>query len=384
MGATSFSNNDWSLSLCETINSASSSSSSDILTACKHSKSLPELDSAGETDGKQQKHSSSVEGVVMQQKSSSPTEELITIKSGSSGTHSKKPSPPSNLQQQTHLYSTPPAQGMHGTLPLSHTPSTLSKMSMNITGSQFSMPQMDYSQMHHTASHGGMYTGFPSYQPYDSASPEMPLQAACPPSYNSYSDGSHLSYMGPAGSNLYNTDSLIQSPYSMHPNILNSMPYADNKQHYNSSALVSYNTQQEYPCSTIATGGVDVIPGSSTSAAAGSYFSLPAIASSSQELRCSSTSTSLLPHTHSNIPTSVGPINTSCLKLALCDDRGHSGSPQEIKRLLDSVFGCNSPKSGQEASAESREVYNCDGAEDMNRVLEHQHYIFRYIHVHKI
>ena len=67
----------------------------------------------------------------------------------------------------------------------------------------------------------------------------------------------------------------------------------------------------------------------------------------------------------------------------LSNDRGHSGSPREMGSPLDRVVGCDSTTAGPEASAESSEVNNHNGAEDKNRVLELQHYTSRYIHVHK-
>ena len=263
---------------------------------------------------------------------------------------------------------------------------------MNLASSQFSMPQMNYSPLDHTASHGNMYAGLLTYQPDNSTSFGIPTQASYPPSYNSYFGSPHSFYVGPAGSSLYNAQSLIQSPYSMHTNMLNCMAYANNKHHHNSSSLLSYNTQLAYPYSARAIGGVGVVPGSSTSATMGGYSSFPVIAICSQGLRhdsyysspnTSSMSTSFLSPTHSNISTRVGPINTQVKELVLSNDKGHSRSPWEKGNPLDKVVQCNSTTAGQESSAESSEVNNHAGAEHKNRVVELQHYTSRYIHVHK-
>lgn len=374
--------------------------------ARKRSKSLPELESveeAGSEQSQQQQRPASVEGVVKQQKSSS-SEEPSSSKSGSSSSPSKLHNASGSQQQQRgRLYSTPVPHSLRGTVPLSHTPSTLPKVSM--AGAQFSVPRMNYSPLHHSASHGSMYAGFPGYQPYNTTSPGMPTQAAYPPTYNPYSGSTGSSYMGPSGppgSALYNTNSLIHSTsYSSHPNMLNYMPYStnlqasDSKLHQGSSTLMPYNTQQSYPYNSVATGGVGVVPGSSTSAAVGSYPSLPAVASTNQELShisqpsiptASSVSTSLLPPTlHSSVPTSMVSMTSQRQEVVMpSNDRGHSGSPQDVRSPLDRVVGCDSTTTGAEASAETGDVDNHTRSEDKNSVLELQYYSTRYVHRHEI
>ena len=344
----------------------------------------------GGEHSQQQQRPASVEGVIKQQKTSSSSEEPSSAKPGSSGSPSKQHNSSGGGQHQRDRFYSTPAQSMRGTHPLSHTPSTLPKVSMSMASPQFTVPRINYSPLHHTGPHGGMYAGFPSYQPYNTTSPGMPTQASYPPTFNPYSGSTGSSYMGPSGvpgSSLYNTNSLIQTQsYSTHSNMFNYMPYSDNKQQHGSPALMTYTPQHAYPYSSVATGGTGVVPGSSTSAAIGNYSSLPAIASTNQELTrivhpniATTSSISLHPQTLSSVTTSMGSIDSCNQEIMPSNDRTHSGSPQEVGSPLDRVVGCDSTTTGVEASAELGELDNHAGSEDGNVVMELQHYTTRYV-----
>ena len=394
IGAASFAGTDSSLSPCGTLDSATStsgsSSASDMQMARKRSKSLPELESPEEAkvegQAQQDQRPASVEGASKDLTSDEPS----TSKSYS--TSSKQRNTSTSQQQRNRLYSSPaPApQGMHGTVPLSHTPTSLSKGSLN--GPQFSVPKVNYSPLHHAGSHSSMYAGFPGYQPYNSTSPGMPTQAAYPPTYNPYtgSAATGSSYMGPSGhsgSALYNTNSLVHSPsYGSQSSMLNYMPYttnmaADGKQQQQGSSLFSYNNS--YPYSSNGSMSNMLSGGWGNSSSLGTYSSLATTTASGMELNHLSQPTSSTSSTsaiaQSVQSSSMALIETEHQQEQLNTSQAQVTSPQEIRSPLEGIVaGCDSTTTGTEVAGETMEVDANAGTEGAkSSVSEVQQYSTR-------
>jgi len=417
MGPASFAGTDSSLSPCGTmdsVTSTSNSSASDVQLARKRSKSLPEMEAPEEAgiegQTQQDQRPASVKGASKELGSSTSLEESSTSKSSTGSTATKQRNSTSSLQQQQQrqrLYSSPSsAPGMRGTIPLSHTPTSLSKI--NPSGPQFSVPKMNYSPLHHTSSHS-MYAGFPGYQPYNTTSPGMPTQAAYPPTYNNPYTGSSVgsAYMGPSGpsgSAFYNTNSLVHSPsYATQSGMLNYMPYssnmaADTKQQQGSSLF--YNSSS-YPYSSVASGGVSSgMPSSSnwssSNASQGNYSSLSTTSTSSVELShlappTTATSLTSLMSSSQSAPSSSA---SSALPPSLDSeqqqpqtngssvDRPHTRSQQGLTSPLERlVGGCDSTTASAEISGETMEVEASTngGGDSKNAATEAGHYSTRYV-----
>ncbi len=189
-------------------------SSSDIQTSRKRSKSLPELESIDEGSvDEAMERPASAEGAMsdMIEESTPPSSSSSSSSlSSSTSTSTEKPklhsrsdasgdaSSTSGSHQRGRLYSTP---NMLGTVPLSHSRSTPSKCS-----APFAVPRVNYGSMHRQYG-TTMYPNFAAgYQSY-SAPPNMPTGSAYTPTYNPYSTTTGSSYIGaagPSGAALYN------------------------------------------------------------------------------------------------------------------------------------------------------------------------------------
>ena len=380
MGSGSFSSND-SSSLSPCGNSDAPTSSSDIQTARKRSKSLPELDSVADGASEDaQERPASAEGAVKETvvDLSKDSSEVKTI--SSSTLHS------TSNGQRKRLYSSP---NMQGTVPLSHAPVPSAASKSSLSSTSFAVPRMNYGSMHHPGPYGPMYSGFTGYQSYN-ATPNMPTQSTYPPTYNPYSGTTGLSYVspsGPPGSALYNTTSRPPPPsYTTHHNMINYMSYQTNlpSDGRQAAALTSYNAPT-YPYNSAASLPVASTSSNhySTSTQDLSHLSLPTTVGGCAQPPVELGTQGNLTSPNSN--TSISCSNASTQEIKSSNERSSSKSPQNLNSPMIGVNGCDSTTTCTEAVAPTEQAEMdsvCVAEENAGRVQEGnelQYYATRYV-----
>ncbi len=403
VGTASFSSNDSSLSPCAAggggagIHSDAPTSSSDVQSARRRSKSLPELDSAGENDGNvDEERPASVEGVVKDSAAEKGKQDGAAFKS--TKVHSSVAA--SNGSQQRGRLSSTPA--MRGTIPLSHAPS-LPPQKGSLASTPFAVPRMNYSSMHaHTGSYGAVYPNFPSYQSYNMTA-GMPTQSAYPPTYNPYTGSTGSAYLGPSstgtsGSALYHQNTPPPAyPAHHHHNMINYMPYPntlhgsgnETRQAASSSPMHGYGSTHSYN-STISSSSSGPPP-LLTPTTTGSYSGVENMSSQSPLSHLSTPSTSDLASvtTRAHTVSSNAVVDTSMNPdLLVSREKSTSNSPQNPSggasavgvSNCDSTTHINStvPPSNAEDKKTSASEEKADGG---GEIVELQYYSTRYVYM---
>lgn len=317
----SFSSNDSNLSPCG--NSDAPTSTSDVQTARRRSKSLPELDSPTDenaSDSTPKERPASAEGVAKESKKGEDFKTSIS--------HSAVSGADSN-GQRGRLFSTP--ADIRGTVPLSHAPSASVpplKGCMANTAS-FAIPRINYGN--HAGSYGALFPNFPAYPSYNMAA--MPTQSAYPPTYpytgNTGSGTTYLGHSGPPGSTLYHHSTARPSyanymsayPGSMTTDCRqSSMPYSSSTLPYNSTIPLS--TAHSYSANPI---GGDL-----------SHMSLPGAAAAANGYP------SELDQSHAAVPSSNITNVSAELVVAPSATKSVSSSPKSVNNLVVVENDCDS------------------------------------------